>query len=333
MVYGYNDPKLYLDMLFDIYERDGIKLNEHHVDLLEELAVTFAKKNADYGNSFEESLDEDGLIAAKVQIGHKWRRFKTLISADDILVEDEGLRDTLMDLANYAVMTVMWLEKQGFEDDDVVLWADGKPFVTFSKDPEEYSERDRSLSSFTFEDEDDISEETEQKSLLEVVEDIKEGFSKWSLNRNKVLEKSIEQLVEKKEMDDIYMMNREMELGRLRQKAMNSFHEEGEEGANKAWERYENARKKIDEDERYNNIPLKMHETKKDLGILDDDITQFQDSHMNSGLNYTQMELNLGEKLVGEVEKTAKNLNDLCNREKRHANFGRDLAENSRFEG
>lgn|SRR5699024_234148 len=76
---------------------------------------TYAMKNRDYGNSFEESLDEDGLIASKVRIGDKYRRFANLLE-NDILVEDESIEDTLLDMANYAVMTVMWCRKNRKEE-------------------------------------------------------------------------------------------------------------------------------------------------------------------------------------------------------------------------
>lgn len=73
----------------------------------------FIKKNHDYGNSFEQSLNEEGLAASRIRMGDKWNRYKTLSKNDsNIQVKDESLRDTLIDLANYAIMTVMWLDKQ-----------------------------------------------------------------------------------------------------------------------------------------------------------------------------------------------------------------------------
>lgn len=73
----------------------------------------FRKKNHDYGNSFEQSLNEEGLAASRIRMGDKWNRYKTLSKPRmDAQVNDESLRDTLLDLANYAIMTVMWLDKQ-----------------------------------------------------------------------------------------------------------------------------------------------------------------------------------------------------------------------------
>lgn len=73
---------------------------------------TFKAKNQDYGNSFELSLNEEGLAASRIRMGDKWNRFKNLSKSQDIKVKDESIRDTLLDMASYCIMTVMWLDKQ-----------------------------------------------------------------------------------------------------------------------------------------------------------------------------------------------------------------------------
>lgn len=86
------------------------------VDMFEEITNrmldTFKKKNHDYGNSFEQSLDEEGLVGMRIRGGDKWIRFKNLSKGKNPLVKDESIRDTLLDLANYCIMTVMWIDKQ-----------------------------------------------------------------------------------------------------------------------------------------------------------------------------------------------------------------------------
>ena len=77
--------------------------------ITEEMVNLYLRKNADYGDSFTESLDEDGLLVSKIRIKDKLKRFSQLIDNDN-LVEDESLRDTLIDMANYAVMTMMWID-------------------------------------------------------------------------------------------------------------------------------------------------------------------------------------------------------------------------------
>jgi len=79
-------------------------------DLYRHLCDVYHKKNHDYGNSFEDGLDEDGLIFAKMHLMEKYNRFKKLISEPN-LVHGEGIRDSLLDMANYAIMTVYWMDK------------------------------------------------------------------------------------------------------------------------------------------------------------------------------------------------------------------------------
>lgn len=78
-----------------------------------ELCDTFKSKNADYGNSFSQLYQEfgdNGIITAAVQISHKYHRFMNLAKGTPAKV-NESLRDTLLDLANYCILTVMELDK------------------------------------------------------------------------------------------------------------------------------------------------------------------------------------------------------------------------------
>lgn len=79
----------------------------------DELLSIFEKKNADYGNSFEESLEKHGLIAAIVRMEDKMGRVNSLTKKGaEQKVSDESLVDTLKDLSNYALMTAVWLEEE-----------------------------------------------------------------------------------------------------------------------------------------------------------------------------------------------------------------------------
>lgn len=80
-------------------------------DAHKELQEIFVKKNTDYGNSFEESLEKHGLIAAIVRMEDKMSRLNTL-SNQEALVKDESIIDTLKDLSNYALMSAVWLEQK-----------------------------------------------------------------------------------------------------------------------------------------------------------------------------------------------------------------------------
>lgn len=83
---------------------------EQFMSITQNMAETYAAKNHDYGNSFEQSLDEFGLVASVVRLGDKMNRIKSLIKKE-AQVKDESIKDTLLDMANYAIMTVMWMNE------------------------------------------------------------------------------------------------------------------------------------------------------------------------------------------------------------------------------
>lgn len=80
-------------------------------DIVKGMIATYVRKNHDYGNSFDKSLDKFGLVASVVRIGDKMNRIESLVQKE-AMVQDESIRDTLLDMANYAIMTVMWMDNQ-----------------------------------------------------------------------------------------------------------------------------------------------------------------------------------------------------------------------------
>ena len=87
-----------------------------HKELCDELNHLYARKNHDYGDSFHQTFIEEGPAMSRIRLGDKFSRFKTLssISTTDSTqqqVKDESIRDTLLDLANYAIMTVLELDQ------------------------------------------------------------------------------------------------------------------------------------------------------------------------------------------------------------------------------
>ena len=82
-----------------------------HQQVLAELNRLYARKNHDYGDSFHLTFEKWGLPMAAIRLEDKLQRFETLIR-EESRVQDESIRDTLIDLANYAVMTVMELDRE-----------------------------------------------------------------------------------------------------------------------------------------------------------------------------------------------------------------------------
>lgn len=97
-------------------EKENESLIRHH-EITNELWKTYKDKNSDYGDAFGESLDKFGLVAGVVRIGDKFNRLATLYNKEGEKKVDESLRDTLLDMANYCIMSAMWLDKK--KDGDV----------------------------------------------------------------------------------------------------------------------------------------------------------------------------------------------------------------------
>lgn len=53
---------------------------------------------------------------ARIRLGDKLARFKSLTKSGVQEVKDESIRDTLIDLANYAIMTVLEMDDQKLEE-------------------------------------------------------------------------------------------------------------------------------------------------------------------------------------------------------------------------
>ena len=80
--------------------------------VIAEMLNTYKKKNADYGNSFAETIQEFGFIPAVARINDKLKRVKNMVKGNDMNINDESMRDNLMDIANYCVLTIMELDNQ-----------------------------------------------------------------------------------------------------------------------------------------------------------------------------------------------------------------------------
>jgi hypothetical protein len=75
----------------------------------------FKKKNKDYGDAFAKF----GVIGILMRIEDKIQRSLSITKNGVNMVDDEGIRDTLMDLHNYAAMGVMLLdEKEALSADE-----------------------------------------------------------------------------------------------------------------------------------------------------------------------------------------------------------------------
>ena len=80
-----------------------------------EARTLFQKKNSDYGDAFATY----GPIGVLVRIGDKIQRLQSIDKKGITLVEDEKLRDTLIDLHNYAAMAIMLMDETDKKEEDI----------------------------------------------------------------------------------------------------------------------------------------------------------------------------------------------------------------------
>lgn len=78
-------------------------------EILEEMKEVHRKKNADYGNNFHKRYERWGFLTALLRLSDKMERLENIYEKGEIEVKDESVEDTLLDLANYAVMTIVEL--------------------------------------------------------------------------------------------------------------------------------------------------------------------------------------------------------------------------------
>lgn len=85
---------------------------ELHNELLSDMHELYITKNHDYGNSVHDTYTKYGLTSFLVRIEDKLNRARTLNNHEDNLV-NEKIEDTLLDMANYAILAVM--ELRGYD--------------------------------------------------------------------------------------------------------------------------------------------------------------------------------------------------------------------------
>lgn len=79
--------------------------------MTEKMYETFKNKRHDYGQSTTELFNEFGPITMYIKMYDKMSRFKNLMNNLNNYVEDESIIDTLLDLANYALITILEYQK------------------------------------------------------------------------------------------------------------------------------------------------------------------------------------------------------------------------------
>ena len=90
---------------------DYAKNTENHKRICYELNALYDRKNRDYGDSFHDTYLSEGMAMPRIRLTDKLNRFCNITKGKTVQnIANESVRDTLLDLANYAIMTVMELD-------------------------------------------------------------------------------------------------------------------------------------------------------------------------------------------------------------------------------
>ena len=99
--------------------KDNYDANKRHEEICKSIHEDiYIPKNEAYGDSFHKLYEDLGIISAVTQITHKYNRLKNLakeMNEDKINQSDESIKDTLIDLANYCILTYMEMERAEIE--------------------------------------------------------------------------------------------------------------------------------------------------------------------------------------------------------------------------
>ena len=84
---------------------------DNFVGVVTDMINLYAKKNHDYGNSFNKGCEVIGTAYAVGRMFDKMNRIINLMNKPTA-VSDEQVTDTIQDLANYSVMYLAWLNSK-----------------------------------------------------------------------------------------------------------------------------------------------------------------------------------------------------------------------------
>lgn len=92
----------------------GIDKADVFLDITDQMYETYEAKNHDYDDAFGKMYEKFGIVSSAIRLTDKYNRFMSLIDKDS-KVKDESIEDTLLDMANYAIMTIIEMRFNKYE--------------------------------------------------------------------------------------------------------------------------------------------------------------------------------------------------------------------------
>lgn len=170
-----------------------MKINKFN-EVLSQMKEVYELKNRNYGDSFTELMDEYGNISLAIRLGDKYNRFKSLISLGSEGTNDESIEDTLMDLANYAVMGIVYNRIKNLEAKPSLPRGEWQQSSSYDAPIALYGS-----ASISRKEDSEIEDETlksyvsvfSSPSRLTNMKDISELFNKYNSKENELLEEEV----------------------------------------------------------------------------------------------------------------------------------------------
>lgn len=95
---------------------DRAQYLEYHQTLCARMTDITTRKNNDYGGATDpfKNFREFGQLGILVRMSDKWARIKTALKERrELMVADESIDDTILDLANYCLLLMAWRKGSG----------------------------------------------------------------------------------------------------------------------------------------------------------------------------------------------------------------------------
>ena len=91
-----------------MFSNDSVNIKK----ITDEMEKLFEIKNRNYGDSFSKQFKEYGLTSVCIRLEDKLNRLKSLNNQGaKANVDDESIKDTLIDLANYSILAIMEMKE------------------------------------------------------------------------------------------------------------------------------------------------------------------------------------------------------------------------------
>lgn len=104
----------------------NLNLNDPFEKTIIEMAKLRRAKNKDYGNAFDDLFNEYGLQYSIMHLHEKLNRIKAVHKNNK--ANNESIKDSLIDLANYAIMTYILMDNIKPLNIDIQTEINAKPY-------------------------------------------------------------------------------------------------------------------------------------------------------------------------------------------------------------